>query len=275
MTKTIVITGASDGIGAAAARELVRVGEKVVIVGRSPEKTKKIAKELGTDFFIADFAKLSDVRRLAEGLKKNYTTINVLANNAGGMMDPNQVTEDGFGLAFQVNYLAPFLLTHLMLDTLVTSKASIINTSSRAHFSSGTLRFDELAHGGKYSDWAAYSSVKLLNILFTRQLAKRYNSKGISAVAFHPGVVNTSFGLDGSSLVKSLYSSRLAKTFFLTPAEGADTLVWLATHAAKKDWTPGEYYVKRKIAKTSRDAQSVTLADSVWDATMNLLKLKP
>jgi len=273
MTKTIVITGASDGIGAAAARELVKQGQHVVVLGRSPEKTKAIAEELGVDYFTADFAKLHEVRKLAADLKKNYKTIDVLANNAGGVMDPLKTTSDGFGLAFQVNYLAPFLLTHLLLDTLIASKATIINTSSRAHTAAGKLRFDELARGDKYSSWGAYSAVKLLNILFTRGFNEQYADKGVYAVAFHPGVVKTSFGTDGSKLVKAFYSSKLADLMFLTPAQGADTLVWLATHEPKKDWTPGEYYVKRKVAKMTRDARDMTLAVNVWYDTLKLLDI--
>lgn len=273
MTKTIVITGASDGIGAAAARELVKQGQKVVVVGRSPEKTKAIAKELGVDYFTADFAKLHDVRKLAYDLKKKYKTIDVLANNAGGMMDPLATTTDGFGLAFQVNYLAPFLLTHLLLDTLIASKATIINTSSRAHNGAGKLRFDELARGDKHSGWGAYASVKLLNILFTRGFNEQYADKGVYAVAFHPGVVKTSFGTDGSKLVKAFYSSKLADMMFLTPAQGADTLVWLATHEPKNDWTPGEYYVKRKVAPMSQSARDMQLALNVWYETLKLLDI--
>ncbi len=273
MTKTIVITGASDGIGAAAARELVRLGHNVIIVGRSAQKTKAIARELNANFYIADFAKLSDVHKLAVDLKKKYKTVDVLVNNAGGIVDAEATTRDGFGLAFQVNYLAPFVLTHLLLKTLVKSKATVINTSSRAHEGARRLRFDDLARGEKHSGWRAYASVKLLNILFTRELNKKYAAKGISAVAFHPGVVQTSFGAEGSSLVKWFYSSRLAKAKFLTPLQGADTLVWLATHTAKKDWQPGEYYIKRKATKTSRIALDAQLAASVWDDTLALLDM--
>lgn len=274
MTKTIVITGASDGIGAAAARELVGLGEHVVIVGRSPAKTKAIAQELGVDYFTADFAKLSEVRALAAHLKKKYKTIDVLANNAGGMVDPSAKTVDGFGLAFQVNYLAPFLLTYLLLDTLTASRATIINTSSMAHLRAGPLRFDDLAHSIGHSGWGAYAGVKLLNILFTREFNTRYGRTGMSAVAFHPGVVKTSFGTEGSKLVKSFYGSWLASVVFLSPSQGADTLVWLATHEAKKDWKPGEYYVKRKVAQTSREARDAKLAAKVWRDTLELLELR-
>lgn len=274
MTKTIVITGASDGIGAAAARELVALGERVVIVGRSPMKTKAIAEELGVDYFTADFAKLSEVRALAAHLKKKYKKIDVLVNNAGGLLDSSSKTEDGFGLAFQVNYLAPFLLTHLLLDTLIASKATIINTSSMAHLRAGTLRFDDLVHGIQHSGWGAYAGVKLLNILFTREFNVRYARKRVSAVAFHPGVVKTSFGTEGSKFVKAFYSSWLASVIFLSPSQGADTLVWLATHEAKKDWKPGEYYVKRKVAQTSREARNTKLAAKVWRDTLALLDLR-
>lgn len=273
MTKTIVITGASDGIGAAAARELVALGEHVVVVGRSPMKTKAIAEELGVDYFTADFAKLSEVRAFAANLKKKYKRIDVLANNAGGMLDSSSKTEDGFGLAFQVNYLAPFLLTYLLLDRLTASGATIINTSSMAHLRAGPLRFDDLAHSIRHSGWGAYAGVKLLNILFTREFKVRYARKGVSAVAFHPGVVKTSFGTEGSKLVRAFYGSWLASAIFLTPAQGADTLVWLATHEANKDWKPGEYYVKRKVAQTSREARDMKLATKVWNETLTLLDL--
>ncbi len=248
-------------------------GEKVVVVGRSPEKTKAIARELGTDFFIADFARLSEVRKLAADLKKKHKTIDVLANNAGGVVDPKTVTEDGFGLAFQVNYLAPFLLTHLMLDTLVASNATVINTASMAHQGARTLRFDELSRGIKHSGWGSYASVKLLNILFTRELDKRYAGKGISTAAFHPGVVRTSFGTGGSPVIKWFYGSWLAKKLFLTPAEGADTLVWLATHAPKKDWKPGEYFIKRKVATPTTLARDAKLATTVWRDTLKQLNI--
>ncbi|GHH00833.1 SDR family NAD(P)-dependent oxidoreductase [Comamonas sp. JC664] len=130
MSQTIVITGASDGIGAAAARELCAQGHKVVVVGRSPAKTREVATALGADFFVADFARFSEVRELADALRTAYPRIDVLANNAGGVFSQRALTEDGHELTFQVNHLSPFLLTLSLLDTLTASKARVVQTSS-------------------------------------------------------------------------------------------------------------------------------------------------
>jgi len=127
MTKTIILTGASDGIGAAAARKLVANGHTVALVGRSRQKTETLARELRADHFLADFTKLDDVRKLANALQNTYPRIDVLANNAGGIFGDTTRTADGFEKTLQVNHLAPFLLTNLLIDTLSASNAAIIN----------------------------------------------------------------------------------------------------------------------------------------------------
>ena len=137
--KVIVITGASDGIGAAAAQLLKAQGAQVVIVGRSPQKTKKMAHLLDAPSYLADFTRLDDVRKLASDLKNDFPRIDVLANNAGGVMGERTLTSDGHEMTIQVNHLAPFLLTNLLLDTLVSSRASVIATSSFAHRMAGKL----------------------------------------------------------------------------------------------------------------------------------------
>ena len=130
MAKTIVITGGSDGIGRAAARALSEAGHTVVVVGRSVDKTKAVAEEVGGHHHIGDFSRLDDVRRLADELLEHYPVIDVLCNNAGGIMGPRRTTVDGHEMTFQVNHLAPFLLTKLVLPRLITSKATVIATSS-------------------------------------------------------------------------------------------------------------------------------------------------
>ena len=132
-SKTIVITGASDGIGAAAARRLSRNGDKVVVVGRSQSKTIAVAEELGADYFVADFADLSQVRALADKIRSGYPRIDVLANNAGGLVSKPETTADGLEKTYQVNYLAPFLLTTQLIDVLVDSRATVVNTTSSSH----------------------------------------------------------------------------------------------------------------------------------------------
>ena len=132
MTRTIVITGGSDGIGAASARQLHEAGEQVVLVGRNPEKTARVARELGAPSFVADYSELSQVRDLAASLLEQYPRIDVLANNAGGIFGERKVTGDGNELTFQVNHLGGFLLTNLLLERLIESEGSVIQTSSLA-----------------------------------------------------------------------------------------------------------------------------------------------
>jgi len=254
--KVIVITGASDGIGAEAARQLHAKGNTVVVVGRSSEKTKAVADELRAPRYVADFARLSDVRRLADELRRDFPRIDVLANNAGGIFGEREVTVDGHEKTMQVNYLAPFLLTNLLLDVLIASNASIINTSSIANrvFSDFDINDLELTHG--YTQRRAYGNAKLENILFTRELDKRFHNRGISTAAFHPGNVASNFANDTNSLLRFVYHTPLRKLILVSPAKGADALVWLASGTPGEDWQSGEYYVKRKIS-SSVDRQAI------------------
>ena len=192
--RTIVITGASDGLGAAAAKRLSRSGENVVVVGRSPQKTKAVATEIGADYLLADFTDLGQVRALAEQLLARYPRIDVLANNAGGIMGEREVTIDGHEKTFQVNHLAPFLLTTLLLDRLVEAKACVLNTSSLGNKLFGHVNIDDLDAERGYRPQKAYGDAKLENILFTKELHRRYHSAGISTAAFHPGSVASNFG---------------------------------------------------------------------------------
>jgi NAD(P)-dependent dehydrogenase (short-subunit alcohol dehydrogenase family) len=269
--RVVVITGASDGVGEAAARLLKAQSARVVIVGRSPEKTKKVACELDAPYYLADFARLDDVRKLAAQLKSDFPRIDVLANNAGGVMGTGRMlTVDGHELTMQVNYLAAFLLTHLLLDTLIASQATVIATSSIAHQAAGKLDLDDLEFEHGYTMQKAYGRGKLMDILFTKELHRRYDAQGIAAVAFHPGVVRTSFSTEFGGGWSFVYTSFL-KHLLISPAAGADTLVWLATSEPRKDWKPGEYYVKRKIRKSSPQSQDPKLAHDLWEKSAKLL----
>ena len=272
MTRTVVITGASDGIGAAAAKMLAYPGDTLVVVGRSAEKTKAIAQELECDYFLADFTELAQVRQLAADLAQKYPRIDVLANNAGGIMGQREVTADGHEKTFQVNHLAPFLLTTLLIEKLVADRATVINTSSAAHKLMAKFNIDDLDAEQHYSPNAAYGNAKLANILFTKELDRRYGDHGVNAVAFHPGVVATSFAADSTSPMRHAYRG-LLRRFLLSSEQGADTLLWLATSIAGEDWTPGEYYVKRKIAKTSALAQDAELARQLWERSATMVGL--
>ncbi|WP_138733203.1 SDR family NAD(P)-dependent oxidoreductase [Modestobacter excelsi] len=265
--RTIIITGASDGIGAASARQLTAAGEKVVIVGRSKAKTEAIAGELKADSYIADFSELAQVRDLADKLLKAYPRIDVLANNAGGIMGDREVTTDGFEKTFQVNHLAPFLLTNLLLPTLISSSATVIQTSSVAARSFSKLDLDDLGNEKNYTPTRAYGDAKLENILFTKELHRRYHHQGISTVAFHPGNVATSFASDTTSGMRFIYNTPLKHLLLISADEGGRALTWLAEGTPGTTWTSGEYYEKKKIAKTNDLAHDPALATKLWDTS--------
>ncbi|MBW8089159.1 SDR family NAD(P)-dependent oxidoreductase [Streptomyces hygroscopicus] len=213
MPKTVVITGASDGIGAAAARRLVDGGHHVVVVGRSAAKTKAVADELGVHCFVADFAHLHQVHTLAAQLADHYPRIDVLVNNAGAILGDRHVTADGFEETFQVNYLAPFLLTNLLLDTLLASQALVLQTSSNAARLSARVDLDDLNNAQNYSPVRAYGNAKLELVLFTRELHDRYHEQGLSAAAFHPGGVSSNFARTSRSPVGSLFRTPVPRLF--------------------------------------------------------------
>ncbi|OBI81766.1 SDR family NAD(P)-dependent oxidoreductase [Mycobacterium sp. 1245805.9] len=268
--KTIVITGASDGIGAAAARRLRQRGDDVVVVGRSPTKTAAVAADLDADYFVADFADLSQVRALADKISSAYRRIDVLANNAGGMFNKIFTTADGHEMTFQVNYLAPFLLTMRLMEMLVDSRATVVNTTSSSHKLLPRASLTDLVGTAHRRPSTAYALTKLAIVLFTRELHRRYHPAGLSAATFHPGYVNTNFGdASGSRPILFMkYRVPIITRFISSADEGADQLVWLASSTPGVDWASGEYYAKGKLAKAHRAAYDPDLASELWDRTL-------
>lgn len=269
--RTIVITGASSGIGEAAARTLAQTGDTIVVVGRSAKRTQAVAGEIGAEHFVANFERLDEVRGLAGALRERYGRIDVLANNAGGIMGRRELTMDGFEKTLQVNHLAPFLLTKLLADILVASDARVINTSSVAHKLFGKLDIEDLNVGKKYSANRAYGNAKLANILFTKELHRRFSGTGLTTAAFHPGGVATNFSAGSTSLMRFAYGSGM-RQYMLTPAQGAQTLVWLAIGQPGLDWESGEYYAKQKIARTSGQAHNTRLAADLWARSESMVE---
>ncbi len=193
--RTIVITGASSGLGAAAARGLASRGATVAVVGRNPERTRAVAAEIGGTPFLCDYDELGQVRALAAALLGRYETIDMLANNAGGLVAKRATTVDGHERTFQHNHLAPFLLTGLLLPRLRASAGRVISTASAANLL-GRVVIDDLdrSHRAWVAGWPAYGASKLETIMFIDELARR--EPGISAYAFHPGYVSTNFGTE-------------------------------------------------------------------------------
>ncbi len=268
---TIVITGASDGIGAAAARALARE-HTVVIVGRSPSKTLAVARELGVEHHLCDFASLDSVRELAANLSAAHPQIDVLANNAGGVLSERRTTVDGFEATFQINHLAPFLLTSALLPSLRAGAGTVIMTASDAS-RVGRLDLTNLSMTKGWSSMRAYGSAKLANICFARGLQRREGGTGVNAASFHPGIVATNFGSTGGPrLVGWFYQSALGKRIFLTSDQGADTLVWLARGRPGVDWTPGAYFVKRQEVDPPAQALDDAFVDRFYEASSLLVR---
>ncbi|MBW4094254.1 MAG: SDR family NAD(P)-dependent oxidoreductase [Acidobacteria bacterium] len=268
--RTIVITGASDGIGAAAARALVHEGNTLVVVGRSPQKTETVAREIGADSFVVDYAHLRQVRELADSLLLKYPQIDVLANNAGGIIGDRRLTIDGNETTFQINHLAPFLLTRLLQDRLIESKATVINTASVANRYFAKFDIADLQLERGYSANRAYGNGKLANILFTKELNRRHGEDGISTAAFHPGGVATNFSVESNSMMRIAYTTVLRRVL-LTPEQGATTMLWLINGQPGVDWEKGQYYAKNKISKANPQASDATLAQQLWDRSEDLV----
>jgi NAD(P)-dependent dehydrogenase (short-subunit alcohol dehydrogenase family) len=271
--KTVVITGASSGIGAVAARRLAQQGATVVPVGRSPAATAAIAAEVRTEALTVDYARLADVRSLADLLLERYPTIDVLAHNAGGMFGERRLTEDGHELTMQVNYFAPFLLQHLLHDRLRTSGAHIVVTSSVAH-RGGRIDLDDLDFAnGRYSGSSAYNASKLADLLFARELARRTPQTGITAVAFHPGNVRSRLGREASGLMSLIYNTPIGRPMLIDEEKGAARLVHLAS-LADPGSVNGQYFNKLKPnAATSNRARDAELGKALWKRTETLLGL--
>jgi NAD(P)-dependent dehydrogenase (short-subunit alcohol dehydrogenase family) len=274
--RVVVVTGASDGIGAAAARILASRGEHVVVVGRSPDKTRAIATELAADHHVADFTSLDQVRDLAATLQTRHPRIDVLVNNAGIIAGTRRiVTSDGHEVTFQVNHLAPFLLTVLLKDCLATARGRVITTSSRASMArDAAVSLDDLDMHADYDGLRAYKASKLANVLFTRELARRWAAVGISAAAAHPGMVRSQWGRSGPPAVRLVVSSPL-RLAMRSPARGADTLVWLSSSLPGRDWQSGGYFADRKPAAVNPAADDLDLAAELWERSALLCELPP
>jgi NAD(P)-dependent dehydrogenase (short-subunit alcohol dehydrogenase family) len=274
--RVVIVTGASDGIGAAAARILGRQGCDVVVAGRSPGKTRAVAAEVGAEYHVADFARLDEVRGLAAELQARHPRIDVLINNAGLIAGARRaVTADGHELTLQVNHLAPFLLTMLLKERLAAARGTVITTSSSAGAArSAAVVIDDLDMADGYGALRAYRASKLANVLFTRELARRWGPLGVSAAAAHPGPVRSRFGQSGPLAVRLVANSPL-RLAWRSPERGADTLVWLSASVPGRDWQSGGYFADRRPATASQAADDLELARELWDRSARMCGLQP
>ena len=269
----VVLTGATRGIGQAAAAALAAQGVEIAIVGREQDRVDAVVQEAQNagggapvHGHVADLMLMSEVRRLATELRDGYPKIDVLANNAGALFASRKVTSEGLEQTFALNHLSPFLLTNLLLDRLDGGR--VVTTASDAH-TAGALLLDDLqSESGRYAAMKVYGTSKLCNILFTRELARR--APQLHANCFHPGVVRTGFGKNDNGIWKVL--TTIAAPFVRSPAKGARSLVWLATSAESASLT-GEYIVDEKVKNPSVQAQDANLAELLWEASADLAGL--
>lgn len=271
--RTVVITGASDGIGAAAARQLSARGASVVVVGHSPAKTERVAAEIDAPWLTVDYSDLSQVRDLAAALDEVCPRIDVLANNAGMASLHLQQTADGFERGFQVNYLSHFLLTNLLLPKLLASRATVVQTSSIVARLPRRLDPDALARRPRFGSVGAYAGAKLAINLFTRELDRRYHGRGLSSAAFHPGFVGSNIGAAHSPVMRFLYRTPIRSMVTVTPDHAAEQLVWLADGVPGSGWHSGDYLERfRPVAPTSLP-DPAGVAARLWDRSLQMAGL--
>ncbi len=276
--KVVLITGGTSGIGKAAATALAGMGAEVVVTGRDRERgedaVEDVRRESGSEkvsLMLADLAVQAEVRRLAREFEASHDRLDVLANNAGLVLNRRTETSDGIETTLAVNHLAPFLLTNLLLDLLKKSAPSRIITVSSEAQRWGKMDLDDLQSKRSYRAFPVYGKTKLANIMFTYELAERLEGTGVTANCIHPGGVNTNFGKNNRGPMTLLF--RLMKPFMRTPEQGADTLVYLAT-SPDVDGMTGRYLSDRKVMSSSEESYDENLRKKLWEASEELTGLK-
>ncbi|RZT20064.1 NAD(P)-dependent dehydrogenase (short-subunit alcohol dehydrogenase family) [Kribbella sp. VKM Ac-2569] len=274
--RTVLITGGTSGIGKATALGLAAMGARVLVTGRDTRRTDDTAREIrvagGTaEVFVADMSVQSEVRRLADEVLRQEPRIDVLINNVGGYWNSRHVTADGLEHTFAVNHLAPYLLTHLLLERLEQGAAArVVTVASNAH-TFGRIDFDDLQGTRSYSGSRAYNQSKLANVLFSYELARKLRATAVTANAVHPGLVSTAFGADDPGRVQRLFVPVL-RPFMKSPAGGAATSIHLAS-APGLDRTTGQYFVRSKSARSSPRSYEESVAAHLWAVSADLVGL--
>jgi NAD(P)-dependent dehydrogenase (short-subunit alcohol dehydrogenase family) len=277
--KICLVTGSTSGIGKVTARELAHRGATVVLVSRSRVKGETTQAEIkqatgnhNVELLVADLSALEDVRKLATEFQHSHDHLHLLVNNAGCAYPRRTLTPDGFEATLAVNYLAPFLLTELLLATLKASApARIINVSSAQH-ANAHIEFDNLQGEKKYGNLRNYNQAKLAVLLWTYELARRLEGTGVTVNALHPGVVASNFvaGMNGPAAL----FMKLGKPLLLTPEKGAQTTFYLAT-SPEVEGVTGKYFVKSHETKSSRGSYDQAISSRLWEVTEQLLARSP
>ena len=274
--RTVVVTGATSGIGRETALGLARMGASVAVVARDPVRGEQVRREVEAaggrraELFVADLAALAEVRRLAAELEARLPRIDVLLNNAGAMHAHRKLSADGLELTFAVNHLAPFLLTHLLRARLLASApARVVTVASEAH-RMAPLDLDDLQAERGYRAMVVYGRSKLANVLFAAELARRLDGTGVTSNSLHPGVVATGFGRNDPGLMRTLVS--LAGPFLVSPEKGARTSIFAAS-APELAAVTGRYLKGSREAVPSAAARDAATAARLWERSARLAGL--
>ncbi len=270
--KIVLITGATSGIGKETALGLAKLGATIVFTTRDSLKGEKTRNELiaatnneNIDMLQCDLASFESIKNCCKEFKSKYDRLHVLINNAGVWDFKRRESKDGIENIFATNYLAPFLMTNLLLDVLKKSNPShIINVTSGMHY--GTINFDDIEFKQKFSGAKAYRQSKLGLILYTRLLAKKLEGTGVTVNTVHPGMNKTDLGRDASG-----FSRMIFKMMGKDPRIGAETSIYLASSPEVENIT-GEYFAKKEIKKSSKESYDMDLAKKLWDVSEKYLK---
>jgi NAD(P)-dependent dehydrogenase (short-subunit alcohol dehydrogenase family) len=276
--RTCMITGATSGIGQAAALELARLGAGLVLVGRNAERGERVLEEVrrassagDVTLLLADLSSQSEIRRLAADFLASGRPLHVLLNNAGVINLRREESGDGIETTFAVNHLAYFLLTTLLLERLKEgAPARVVNVASDAHRGAGRLDFDDLESQRSYSPMRVYGRSKLANILFTRELARRLEGTGVTANSMHPGFVGSNFAKNNGLL--GVAAMTLLRPFARSPEKGAETAVYLCS-SPKVEGVTGEYFQDCKPHRPRPFALDDEDAHRLWEVSERMTGL--
>lgn len=278
--RVVLVTGATDGLGRAAATAFAARGATLTIVGRDEAKTRRTAEALrettgnpDVDTLCADLSSLAGMRAVTAGFLARRQRLDILVNNAGALFQRPTVTVDGLEMTFALNHLAYFVVTTGLLDLLrQTPGARVVNTASSTYVF-GRRDFERMATrrpgGGLAGGGRAYCDSKMANVVFTRELSRRLAPFGVTANCHHPGYVRSRFFAHGTGPWGYVTRSRLATSLARTPERAADTLVWLATDDAAAPHT-GEYFIDRTATPVSRRARDERLGSRLWTVSERL-----
>ncbi len=277
--KTVLVTGATAGMGRITARELAAGGARVLLVARNQAKAEEtrnwITAQTGSreiELLIADLSVLSQVRSTAEQARSQAPAgIDVLVNNVGAVFQRRQESADGIEMTFALNHLAPFLLTNLLIESLRRrSGARVVTVSSHAHVRSG-MDFDDLEGRKRYRTWEAYGKSKLANLLFTYELARRLAGTGVTANALHPGFVASEFGRNNGAFLRTAISISM-RLFGRTVEEGARTSIYLAS-CEEVARVSGKYFVDCRVAESSPASRDPDSMRKLWEISAQMTGL--